>query len=204
MRFQSVLVYSLVLCASAMAQSTQTAPSQAAKPVQNPPSSSAAAPAAEPRPEHPITADQVHELMQLTGADRIKTQMLQSMLAYFQRLYPPYFPKDVIDDLNSSVEKVDLEPVILEAYQKRISTEDAVQIIAFYKTPAGQHVVGAMPAVFRDIQQSGGQLGMQVSKEVFDRHKAEIEAAAQEYRKEHSPASAPSLTTPPSTPNSPK
>ena len=136
-------------------------------------------------PDHPITPEQVHQMMELTGAVNLKNQMMRNMMAYMQQTLPPYIPKGVVDDLEATLEKLDFEPMMLKSYQKVLSTEDATQIIAFYKTPAGQRLIIALPQVTREVQQQAGQMGGQAAMEVMQRHKDEIEAAEKKYQQEH-------------------
>ena len=136
-------------------------------------------------PAHPITPAQVHEMLELTGANRLKNQVMRGMWVNLQKAFPPFVPKDVLDDLEASLEKADLEPMLISAYQKRVSTEDAAQAIAFYKTPAGQRLIRALPQITQEMQAAGAKLGMQVTQDVLARHRDEIKAAAAKYREDH-------------------
>jgi hypothetical protein len=137
------------------------------------------------RPEHPITVVQVHELMALTGADHLKNQVMAGMIPYVQQAMP-FMPADVLDDFQARMSKTDFEPMMVEAYQKHLSTTDAAQLIAFYKTPVGQRVIAALPAVTRETQEAGARMGQQVMGAVIQAHRPEIEAAVQKYKQEHS------------------
>jgi hypothetical protein len=136
------------------------------------------------RPEHPITVVQVHELMTLTGADHLKNQVMAGMIPYVQQAMP-FMPADVLDEFQARMGKADFEPMMVQAYQKHLSTEDAAQLIAFYKTPTGQRVIAALPAVVRETQEGGARMGQQIMGEVIQAHRPEIEAAVQRYKQEH-------------------
>ncbi len=155
------------------------------RPPSGPAQESSSAPAADQPPVHPVTPAQVHELLELTGATNLKNQLMRGMMVYMRQSLPAYLPKEVIDDLETSLENADMEPMLIAAYQKHLSTEDAVEIITFYKTPAGKRVISSMPLIVQDLQQGGGQLGEDVARQVFERHKAEIEAAEKQYRQAH-------------------
>jgi hypothetical protein len=92
------------------------------------------------------------------------------------------------------LEKIDFESMATTAYQKHISTEDAAQIIAFYRTPVGQRLVVVMPAIEREMQLNGRNEGMRITQEVIKSHMAEIKAAAAKYKQEHSDN--PTVTSP--------
>lgn len=192
MRRRFWLAWALTAAAPVWAQtaaSTSQAPGPpagdaAAAPTQTAPATPAAA------PEHPITAEQVHEMMELTGTLRLQKQMLDGMMPALRRTMPAYVPADVMDDFENSVLGPEMDAAIVKTYQEHLSTEDAAATIAFYRTPAGQHALAAMPAILRDLQTAGAQIGMQVMEEVMERHKAEINDAKQKYEMMH-PWSAP-------------
>jgi len=168
-------------------------PPAAAPDPQNSPAAGTGAPAPAippPPPAHPITTEQVHELMQMTGAVNLTKQMLDGMMPTLRQTMPPYMPPDVLDDFERTLLGADFEAMLVHTYQAHLSTEDAAQIIAFYNTPAGQHMLAAMPQIAKESQQAGQQLGEQVMIEVLQRHQAEIEAAKEKYEAQH-PWSAP-------------
>jgi hypothetical protein len=76
---------------------------------------------------------------------------------------------------------------MVRSFQQHLSTEDAAAIIAFYKSPAGKHMIAVMPKVLNEGQDAGAQLGQQVMLDVIQRHKDEIDAAAKVYHEEHPP-----------------
>lgn len=161
----------------------------------NPEKSAAIAPSTDNAPpEHPVTPAQVHEIMILTNANQLATQMMRGMMVNLKKTFPPYLPQDVIADLESSLEHIDFEPMMLESYQKHMSTEDAADIIAFYKTPAGRRFIAVMPDISSDMQKSGAQWGTQIVEEVVLRHSDEIKDAAAKYRLEH--LDAPAISSP--------
>ncbi len=136
-------------------------------------------------PAHPVTLEQVHELMQLTGTTNLMKQLLDSMMPSLRHSMPPYFPADVLDDFEKSLLGSDFEGMLVHTYQAHLSTEDAAEIIAFYKTPAGQHMLAATPQILKDSQLAGQQLGEQTMMEVLQRHQAEIDAAKEKYESQH-------------------
>ncbi|HEX4310803.1 MAG TPA: DUF2059 domain-containing protein [Acidobacteriaceae bacterium] len=141
-------------------------------------------------PAHPITAAQVREMMRLTGAANLQKQMLATMLPYLKQSMPPDVPGDVLDDFGAKMAQFNMEPMILKSYQAHLSTEDAAQIIAFYKTSAGQRLIVAMPLVMKEMQQGGAEMGQQIMQQVVEQHHVEIENAEKKYQQEH-PAGAP-------------
>jgi hypothetical protein len=128
-------------------------------------------------PAHPCTAAQLKEYYALTHALELAHQVMTKMVDGMQATGAPYFPKSFWDDMRASFGTFDLETAFLPAYQRYISEEDMAQILTFYRTPAGQHILSAQPlitaAAQSAIRESAGKLG----EEIYDRHKDEIAAA---------------------------
>jgi uncharacterized protein len=154
--------------------------------VENAPSATAE----ENLPEHPVTAAQVHEILELTATNTVKREMLDGMLPHLKEMMP-YIPVDVVADLQRTLGSADFEGAMVRSFQQHLSTEEAADIIAFYKSPAGKHMIAVMPKVLNEGQDAAAELGQQVMIEVIQRHKDEINAAARLYHEEH-PQGAPS------------
>ena len=176
----------LLLAGAAVAQ--QPAPAKSAPPV-------AMNAMAQPAPANPLTDAQAHEMLEITGADKIKGQLTTGYMNFIQSRMP-FLPKDVSDDLQQSFGKMDLDAPIIAVYKQRISTDDAAAIIAFYKTPAGKAMIDAMPEILQQQQQLAMQEGRKTADDVIQKHRPEIEAAAKAYQQEHAPHPSPSLTSP--------
>lgn len=201
MKMFQLTACAMVLSASAFAQQASTsAAHQSASTASQQASSASEAPAIPP-PANPITATQIKEMQELTGATAMQKRIVQSAMQYYHSQFPPYVPQDVIDDLSKSLENADLNSQAATIYPKYISTEDAARILEFYKTPAGKRLIAAQPLMMSEMQRSSIQTAQQVAKTVIDRHKPEIEAAQQKYIQEHQQAK-PSLNAP-SSPNTP-
>jgi hypothetical protein len=165
----------ITMAVPALAQQTEWNPEQAAQ--------EAAA------PEHPITVEQVHEMMKLSGYENLKKQSMSVMSPYLKQAMP-YLPADVLDDFQDRMAKADLEPTIVQSYQAHLSTEDAAQIIAFYRTPAGQRMIAVIPQIMKENEQAGARLGQETMAQVIEAHKAEIEEALKKYQQQHPAATA--------------
>jgi hypothetical protein len=141
-------------------------------------------------PEHPITAEQVHQLMDLTGMSALQRQMFQGLMPAIRQSMPPYIPDDVFNDFQNRILGGDMDSLIVTAYQKHVSTEDAAVMIDFYKTPAGHRATLVMPILMKELQAGGARLGEDTMFQVLQAHHLEIDAAKQKYEQEH-PSSAP-------------
>ncbi len=174
-------LFSLVACSQSTPKPTsvlQGTPTGASQPAVTPPA-------------NPITDPQVKELMELTGTDKLKDQLTQYFMSRMQQA--PFMPKDVLDDMHTSLEKTDVNTNATATYKKYLSTEDAAAIIAFYKTPAGKTLVKATPQIMSEVERTAMQTGQQTAHDVIERHRPEIEAAQKAYQAQHAP---PSLSAP--------
>jgi hypothetical protein len=135
-------------------------------------------------PAHPVTAAQVYEILELTGSNTQKREMLDGLLPHLKQMMP-WMPEDVVGDLQRTLGTADFEGAMVRSFQQRLSTEEAAQIIAFYRSPAGKHMIAVMPSVLNEGQDAVADLGQQVMLEVMQRHKVEIDAAAQLYHEQH-------------------
>jgi hypothetical protein len=59
-----------------------------------------------------------------------------------------------------------LEPIYVRVYQKSFSQQEVDGMIAFYKTPAGQAVVGKMPAVMQNTMDEMQQMMAPVMQKI--------------------------------------
>ena len=199
-----------LLCIAGLAQTTPaaksssagSAPQTAPKTSSVPPLPTPGGKQGPPPPAHPITAAQAREIMQLTGTDQIKNKLIENVMQYTQRAFPPFVPPDVKEDVRASLEKMDVDTPTIAIYQKYLSTEDAEKTIEFYKTPAGKDLLQATPTVMNEIQQAALKQGQQTFQTTMERHKTEIEAAQKTYEQQHPSSGSPTLG-PPATPSTP-
>ena len=191
------LIASLVISGSLLAQNNDatTRARDVAQLVPNPSSSvdSSIAP-----PAHPITMAQTRQMFALMNFDKMVDQMMQQMIA-MQTDQAPYIPTTVWDDFRVTFRKTDFVEVFLPVYQKYISEEDAEKSLEFYQTPAGQHMLKAMPPMMVEVSTLGAQKGQEIARSVLDRHMDEIKAAEKKYEEQKQSAPAPDSQS-----NSPK
>ena len=127
-----------------------------------------------PAPSNPPSEVSVKQLLEVAQArklvDSVMAQMdnlmLQSIAQATQgQKIPPKVQKDI--DVQSGEmmtlmkELLDwrkLEPMYVRVYQKTFSQQEVDGMIAFYKTPAGQAVIGKMPAVMQNTIEEMQQL----------------------------------------------
>ena len=117
---------------------------------------------------HPVTPAQIHEYFAVTHALEMAHKTMHQVVDGMQATSAPYLPKAFWDDLRSTMDTIDLEAAMVPAYQKYFSEDDMQQILAFYKSPAGQRMLEAQPlitsAATAVLQKEGQELGRQVGE----------------------------------------
>jgi hypothetical protein len=137
-------------------------------------------------PTNPITLEQTKEMFDLMHFRSTMLKMLHANLQQ-QRQRAPFIPDDVWQDFETSFGKADFVPVFLPVYQKYLSEADATRALEFYRTPAGQHVLGVMPALMQDVAAAAQMKGDQIAQQVFERHHQEIEDAQKKFTQQMAP-----------------
>jgi hypothetical protein len=148
-------------------------------------SSKAQATPAIPQPDlvqtHPATIAQIKEYFVLTNGIVTAHKIMNTSLNAMQATSAPYFPKAFWEDMRSSLEKLDIESIFIPAYQKFFSEEDMQQVIAFYKSPAGQRLLEAQPLIVSATSDELRKAGAELGRQVAERHAEEIAAAKKKY-----------------------
>jgi len=132
-------------------------------------------------PAHPATVEQIHEYYRLTHAIEMAHRIMDQMVSGMQATSAPYLPKAFWDDMKTSFANLDLQAAFIPAYQKYFSEEEMGSVIAFYKSPAGKHLLESQPFIESAAGDQLREAGRTIGREVYLRHKDEIEAAKKRY-----------------------
>lgn len=153
------------------------------------PSAAAAAPPSEASVKQLLEVAQARKLI-----DSVMTQMDRLMQ---QTIAQAIQGQDVPDKVQKEIDKWQaevfgftkellawnkLEPMYVRIYQKSFSQEEVDGMIAFYKTPAGQAVIGKMPVVMQNTMDEMQQMMAPVLQKMQNMQQdlvAEMKAAKQ-------------------------
>jgi hypothetical protein len=128
-------------------------------------------------PAHPITPDQVRQLMNVAHAtDQIQTGMHKMILQ--QQAAMPIFPAAFWSDFEAEFAKVDWVAIATPIYQKYLSQEDAAKAIDFYSTAAGQQALKSTYAVSGEMSAKGFEIGKAIGARLGAKYQQQIEDAA--------------------------
>jgi hypothetical protein len=135
-------------------------------------------------PSAPPTEASIKQLLEVARAhklvDSVMTQMdnlMQQTIAQATQgqKIPPKVQKDIeasrtemFSMMKELLDWTKLEPMYVRIYQKTFTQQEVDGMIAFYKTPAGQAVIGKMPAVMQntieEMQQMMGPVMQKIQK----------------------------------------
>ena len=131
----------------------------------SPGASGATAPPSEESIKQLLEVAQAHKLIDsvMTQMDLLMTQTIQQ--ATQGQEIPPKMQKEidkrqaeVVGLMKELLDWKKLEPMYVRIYQKSFSQQEVDGMIAFYKTPAGQAVIGKMPAVMQNTMDEMQQM----------------------------------------------
>jgi len=128
-------------------------------------------------PKDPATEDQIREYLSLIRTDKLAHEMMDQMAKSMQATSAPYFPASFWDDIRTEFRKFDLLSPHVTVYQHYLSRTDMQAVIDFYRSAAGQKLLTAQPLAIRDVQVMVKETAEKIGMAVYERHKAEIEAA---------------------------
>ena len=141
-------------------------------------------------PAHPVTPEQVREIVEITHM----RQNLEDSIGHsitMEKQSMPYLPDIFFSEMQKKISQLDMVAMFQAIYVKYISEEDAKGIIAFYKTPAGQSYLNTAPKMTQEVMDTFMQKGHEIGSQVAAEYKDEIDAAVKKYRSEHpAPANA--------------
>jgi len=137
-------------------------------------------------PEHPVTPEQVKQMMAITHATDRMRDGIHKMIAQ-QKSALPYFPEGFWADFEAEMAKVDWVAVATPIYQKYLSTEDADKAIAFYSTESGQRSLDSSMAVVEEMQMKGFELGKAAGEKLGEKYQAEIQENARKMQQSSAP-----------------
>jgi hypothetical protein len=179
-----LILLPVLLCAlPARAQDQPTPP--ATPPPPAPAADSApAAPAIDP-----AKAAEIRKLLDLSGTTKEMNMMLDQMISSFKSQNSDV-PTEFWDRFKAEINVQGLEDKLMPLYDKYYTTDDLKALIAFYQTPAGQHMLSVTPKLMQESMQIGEDWGRSVGMKVND----EIEKERQKEAAPAAPSSAPSTS----------
>jgi hypothetical protein len=98
-------------------------------------------PAAAASPTHPITETTLRRYFEACHFDVRNREALEVELEAQRLKLPAWYPKEIWDEIEKSVEEIDVASVALPVYQKYLSEEVGRNAILLFVTPEGQAMI---------------------------------------------------------------
>jgi hypothetical protein len=124
----------------------------------------------------------IRELMELTGAKNLGQQLIDAGMEQFRSSVLDSQPdnpraKQFVDAFVTRFQKhfdsSSLTNEVIPIYNKHLSSDDVNGLLEYYRSPLGQRMLKALPAVARESQEKGYALGQKAAEETMEELKAE-------------------------------
>lgn len=142
-----------------------------------------AARAADISPEKRAAIDELMEISDVRNMmDQIMPQMLQSVEQMIAAQNPGRdheIASILTRYFGESFESYedDFYEGLYIVYDRHLSVDDIKAMTEFYKTPAGQRILAALPRITQEAMSVGMAFGQQAGREALEKAKADLEAA---------------------------
>jgi uncharacterized protein len=114
----------------------------------------------------------VRELIAMTGADRIGTQIMDALIQQFRQVYKDV-PPEYWKDLRSTVQDEELRERIVPLYAEHFSGPELKELLAFYRSPLGKKLVSELPEITQQSIAIGQEWGKQQTGKLLEKLKAD-------------------------------
>lgn len=114
----------------------------------------------------------IHKLMEITGAAALGAQVMQQLIPTFRQSMPNV-PQKFWDDFSKEANPNELVDRVAVIYDKYLTHEEVRQIIKFYETPVGKKLVSVLPQVTQESMVVGQNWGRELGERVVKRLQAE-------------------------------
>jgi hypothetical protein len=129
----------------------------------------------------PGKAENIRRLMEVTGAYNMTRQMIDQMMAMLKKDAPadkPEIRDKVFRIYEEEMHKVftaeRVNAYLIPIYDKSFTADELSALIAFYESPLGKKVIGALPQVFTEASAAGELLGREVEQRASARLTTEV------------------------------
>lgn len=135
-----------------------------------------------PAPSNPPSEASIKQLLEVAQARKLVDSIMMQMDNLMQQsmaqatkgqTVPPKVQKEIDKGRSEALAMMKdlldwskLEPLYVRVYQKSFSQQEVDGMVAFYKTPAGQAVIGKMPAVMQNTMDEMQQMMAPVMQKI--------------------------------------
>jgi uncharacterized protein len=123
-----------------------------------------------------IYSIKLKEMFQASGAEETYTAVIKQMFTMFKQQYSNV-NVEIWDEFEKEFMKTSMDDLVLmlvPVYEKYVTLQDLDDIIAFYKTPAGNKYAKNTPLIMQESMQIGQKWGLKLGQD-FSRKMQESE-----------------------------
>jgi hypothetical protein len=121
--------------------------------------------------QQPPKKENIRELLVLMGSEKLAMQSLDKMISIYKESMPQV-AAEFWNEMKKELKASDFIDMMVPIYDKYYSDDDIVQLLAFYRSPIGQKVIGKTPVILEESMEAGKQWGEKVGEKVISRLKA--------------------------------
>lgn len=114
----------------------------------------------------------IRRLMEITEAGKSGIQAMNQMIAKFKERRSRV-PEKFWHEFMAKVDPNDIIELKIPIYEKYLTHEDIVQLIAFYESPIGQKLIKVQPQIFRESLDVSVEWTRKLGKEITEKLREE-------------------------------
>lgn len=113
----------------------------------------------------------IRKLMAMISGDKVADQMFDQMAASMKASAGQNGPsaEKFWQEFRKEIDLKKIEDIVVTAYDEHLSAEDVKGLIQFYETPAGIHMLEAMPKINSDMLARIMPLGQEMAQKAMRR-----------------------------------
>jgi hypothetical protein len=112
----------------------------------------------------------IRRLLELSGSAKLAQQMIAALLPSLRQMAPEA-PAEFWDEFAKQIDPQELVEMIVPIYKQHLTHDDIRGAIAFYESPAGQHLVANLPVIVQDSMTVGQEWGQKLAQRAMEKAK---------------------------------
>jgi hypothetical protein len=121
--------------------------------------------------------ENIHHLLNMVGADKIRDAMMNQMIDGLTKNLPPIGQDEqarkmmsrLMDLLREEMKKADFNSITVDLYDKYFTADEIKSLIQFYSSPVGQKATQVLPTLTQEATSRGMQVGQAAGTRAFAR-----------------------------------
>ena len=132
---------------------------------------------AQTRSTDPEKLENIHHLLNMVGADKIRDTMMNQLLDAMTKNLPSIGQDEqarkmtsrLVELLREEMKKADFNSITVDLYDRYFTADEIKSLIQFYSSPVGQKATQVLPALTQEATSRGMELGQAAGTRAFTR-----------------------------------